>query len=150
PEFAAALGARGVSYVAFDKPGVRGRFGELGSTTIDEAAFARHTQGSLIACARQALASLGAGVRWHIHRHPEGGPIALFVYDDLLANDPARASQVTTLVLTGLPLEPFGEIVRRQTRDAPAVARAIATCDWTVLRTLGVSCAYLADAAARP
>jgi hypothetical protein len=150
PELAAAFDVRPVRYVTFDKPGVRGRFGELGSTTIDDAAFARHTQGSLIACAEQALASLGAGVRWHIHGHSEGALIALFVYDDLLANDPARASQIASLVLTGLPLEPFGEIVRRQTREAPAVARAIATCDWTVLRTLGVSCAYLADAAARP
>lgn len=58
PELAVALDGRPVSYVTLDKPDVRGRFGELGSTTTDDAALARHTQGSLIACAQAGAREL--------------------------------------------------------------------------------------------
>jgi hypothetical protein len=58
---------------------------------------------------------------------------------------------VRTLVLSGLPVEPFAEITKRQFRDAPDLARAVGGCDWPEMkRRMGISCAYLDDAVARP
>jgi hypothetical protein len=58
---------------------------------------------------------------------------------------------VKTLLLSGLPLEPFDEIVRRQVAEMPDLARAVDACDWSTMKQrMGVSCGYLRDAGARP
>jgi hypothetical protein len=62
----------------------------------------------------------------------------------------SEAERVKTLVLSGLPLEPADEIVRRQLADKPRLARAVQDCDWKVMREIGVSCAYIVDAGKRP
>jgi len=143
--------SRAVAFVTFDKPGVHATFGDPASVRIDDGPFQRHTQGTLIACAKRALAlarqRFGPAVRVHLHGHSEGALIALYVLDEL---GPADAAHVSSLVLSGLPLEPFDELVRRQVAGHPVLARAIAACDWVAMRPTGVSCAYLRDAGARP
>lgn len=143
-----------VAFVTFDKPGIAASFGDPRSVTIDDDALARHTQGTLLECAERALddsvARFGARVRWHLVGHSEGALLALFVYDELLASRPADAARVQSLVLSGLPLEPFAQMLKRQLADKPELARAVASCDWSVMRHLGVSCAYVRDAEARP
>jgi pimeloyl-ACP methyl ester carboxylesterase len=127
--------------ITFDKPGVRAPFGDPAKVTIDDAVFRRYTQGTLVACARRALARFGA-TPVILRGHSEGTLIAL-----ALADDP----RVRALVLSGLPLEPFDVLVRRQLATRPAFAAAIGRCDWPAMKQLGgVSCEYLADASKRP
>jgi alpha-beta hydrolase superfamily lysophospholipase len=148
------LATRSAALVTFDKPGVTATFGDPASAQIDDGPFQQHTEGSLLACAHEALAlsraRFGSGVRWHLRGHSEGALLALFLYDDLLAEGPEAAAPVKTLILSGLPLEPFAELVRRQLADKPRLATGIARCDWSVMRGLGVSCVYLRDAERRP
>jgi pimeloyl-ACP methyl ester carboxylesterase len=149
----ALVDAGGVAVIHFDKPGVRGTFGDPRSAQIDDATFRRHTQGALLACARDAViraVDRYGAVRVLLRGHSEGALIALALYDDLLATRPELAARVRALILTGLPLEPFGELLARQLAPTPDLAAAIARCDWSVMRGLGISCAYLADAEARP
>jgi len=57
-------------------------------------------------------------------------------------------------VLSGLALEPFGDILARQLASLPdgeEMQEAVAACDWAVLsERLGISCAYIDDASLRP
>jgi pimeloyl-ACP methyl ester carboxylesterase len=153
-EFQELLASRSAAFVTFDKPGVHATFGDPSSVQIEDDPFQRHTQATLLDCARSALAlaldRFGPATRWHLRGHSEGALLALFLLDDLLDTDPAMARRVKTLILSGLPLEPFAEIIRRQLADHPALARAIESCDWAVMRTQGVSCAYLRHAAQQP
>lgn len=78
----------------------------------------------------------------------------LYTYDALLdSNDPLVAG-ILTLVLSGLALEPFADILERQLGSAPDGRRqreALASCNWSELKpTLGISCAYVEDASRRP
>jgi pimeloyl-ACP methyl ester carboxylesterase len=148
------LASRSAAFITFDKPGVHASFGDPASVRIDDGPFQRHTQATLLACARQALQlsldKFGPAIRWHLRGHSEGALLALFLFDDLLATDPALAQRVKTLILSGLPLEPAADNTRRQLADHPDLARAVEACDWVVMRKLGVSCAYLRDAEQRP
>lgn len=148
------LASRSAAFVTLDKPGVHATFGDSSSVRIDDGPFQRHTQGTLLACARQALQlsldQFGPAIRWHLRGHSEGALLALFLFDDLLATDPALAQRVKTLILSGLPLEPAAENTRRQLADHPVLERAVRACDWSVMRHLGVSCAYFRDAEQRP
>ena len=143
------------AYVTFDKPGVHARFGDRARVHIDDATFARHTQGTLQDCAEQALhladTSFGSRVRFHLRGHSEGTIIELSLLNKLLTEQPALARRVQTLVFSGLLLEPFAQNVERQLKDKPALWHAVQTCELPVLlRQMGVSCAYLSDAGARP
>jgi pimeloyl-ACP methyl ester carboxylesterase len=149
-----------IAYLTFDKPGVRAPFGDPAALRRDDAAFERHTQGHLLECAKQALEianeRFGASVQVHLRGHSEGALISLYLLDALLEEQPERARQIRSLVLTGLPLEPFSEILERQLdaitkQDRGELRTAIANCNWPVMRDrLGFSCAYLRDAASRP
>jgi hypothetical protein len=83
---------------------------------------------------RLAPAPKGSAPRWHLGGHSEGASVVLFLLDKLLTERAADAADVKTLVLSGLPLEPFGEIVRHQLADKPDLARAVADCSWPVMR----------------
>jgi hypothetical protein len=93
-------------------------------------------------------------VRLHLRGHSEGAWIALLVYDALSGGDAELAGSIQSLVLSGLPLEPFQDLLDRQLAwlpDANRLRAALASCDWAFLRErLGVSCAYVEDAARRP
>lgn len=153
-EMQALLASRLAAFVTFDKPGVHATFGDPSSVRIDDGPFQRHTQGTLLDCAQQALQRsldrFGPNIRWHLRGHSEGALLALLLFDQLLDTDPNLAQHVKTLILTGLPLEPSATNTRRQLADHPALARAFAVCDWAVMRAQGVSCAYLRDAEQRP
>ena len=140
-----------VAVVTFDKPGVRAPFARPDEVRIDDATFARHTQGTLLSCAQRVLAMATdrlSPTRIVLRGHSEG---ALIMLGLALSLEPAIARRIRAIVLTGLPLEPFGELIRRQLATRPELARAIAACDWPTMKRLsGVSCAYLADAAKRP
>lgn len=143
------------AYLTFDKPGVSATFGDPASVHIDDEPFMRHTQGSLLGCAREALRFsdelFGPDVRWHFRGHSEGVLILLSLYDELLAERPAQAQRVRSVVLSGVPLEPFADIMQRQLADKPRLAEAVTHCNLPILRQqLGTSCSYLADAKARP
>lgn len=151
----AVLTARPAAYLTFDKPGVHATFGDRSSVVIDDAPFARHTEGTLLECAQSALRlsrdKFGPAVRWHFLGHSEGATIELYLLDALLANQPADAVNVRSLVFSGLPLEPLEDNLQRQLADKPVLAQAVAACDWPVMRDqLGASCAYFADARTRP
>jgi hypothetical protein len=147
--------SRTAAFVTFDKPGVHATFGEPSSVHIDDAPFAAHTQGTLIDCAEEALlfslSRFGPAVGWHLRGHSEGATIELFLLDRLIARRPKDARRAHTLILSGLPLEPFAENLDRQLADKPELRQAVDECDWAVMRDqLGVSCGYLKDAASRP
>jgi hypothetical protein len=156
PDYAASLlKARAAAYLTFDKPGVHATFGDHGSVSIDDAPFARHTQGSLLECAQAALqlgdSTFGSAIRWHFLGHSEGANIELYLINALLSEQPAAAANVKSLIFTGLPLQPLAGNLDRQLADKPKLERAVETCDWPAMRDhLGVSCAYLADARTRP
>jgi pimeloyl-ACP methyl ester carboxylesterase len=148
------LRTRPVGFVTFDKPGMQARFGHPGSLHIDDEVFRHHTQAAMLLCAEEALGwsrQIFGSVRVHLRGHSEGSLIALDLYDEWLSRKPAEAAAIQTLILSGVPLEPFAEIVRRQVSSQPLLARAIERCDWPVMkRTMGLSCEYLREASARP
>jgi hypothetical protein len=158
PTFEAVMSTGSVAYATFDKPGVRAPFGDPAALRRDGASLQRYTLGQGVACATEALrwarAQFGPTVRLHIRGHSEGTLIALYAYDALLDSDPELAARIATLVLSGLALEPFADIVNRQLAELPdgdRVRQAIASCDWSVLeKRMGVSCAYVDDAVRRP
>jgi pimeloyl-ACP methyl ester carboxylesterase len=158
PSFAELLTGRPVAYSTYDKPGVSAPFGDPGAVRRDYATLERYTLGHGIACAREALLwareQFGPSVRLHLRGHSEGALVALYLYDALLDGDPETASKIATLVLSGLALHPIAALLENQLASLPDGARlrtALASCDWAVLKQrLGVSCAYLEDAARRP
>jgi predicted esterase len=149
------LQARRAAFITLDKPGVTASFGDRSSVRIDEERFERHTQGTLLECAARAMrlapAAQPSTTRWHFGGHSEGASIALDLLDRIIVDRPIDPENVKTLILTGLPLEPFDDIVRRQLASEPELARAVQDCNWKVMRErMGVSCGYLADASKRP
>jgi hypothetical protein len=86
----------------------------------------------------------------------QGALISLYLLDTLLDEQPSIARQIRSLVLTGLPLEPFSGILDRQLEaisrsDGGSLKKAVADCNWPVMRNrLGLSCEYLKDAVSRP
>lgn len=158
PSFKTAIASRPVAYATFDKPGIRAPFDDPAAVQRDDATLARYTLGDGVTCAIEALRwardRFGPAVRLHLRGHSEGTLIALYAYDALLDHDPVLAARIQTLVLSGLALEPFSQILERQLSALPDGARlrqALASCDWAVLeKRLGVSCAYVEDAARRP
>jgi hypothetical protein len=158
PSFDGLLRSRAIAYATYDKPGVHAPFGDPRAVHHDDAALARYTLANGTACAvsavRWARDRFGAAVRIHLRGHSEGSLIALYTYDELLARDPATASAIATVVLSGVPLEPLRQILERQIASLPdgdQLRRAFVDCDFGVLKKrMGVSCAYVEDAARRP
>jgi hypothetical protein len=158
PTFEAVLSLSPVGYATFDKPGVRAPFGDPAALRRDDAILERYTLRDGVACATEALrwarAQFGPAVRLHLRGHSEGTLIALYTYDDLLDREPELAAQIDTVVLSGLAVEPFADILNRQLATLPdgdRVRQALASCDWAVLeKRMGVSCAYIDDAIRRP
>jgi hypothetical protein len=156
--FDGVMSSAPIAYLTFDKPGVRAPFGDPAALRRDDAVLQRYTLGHGVACATEALrwarAQFGPTVRMHLRGHSEGTLIALYVYDALLDQDPELAAHIATLVLSGLAVEPFADILSRQLATLPdgdRVRQALATCDWTVLeKRTGISCAYVDDATRRP
>jgi hypothetical protein len=158
PTFDAVMSTGAVGYATFDKPGIRAPFGDPAALRRDDATLERYTLGHGVACATEALrwarAQFGPTVRLHLRGHSEGALIALYVYDALLDHDPELAAGIATIVLSGLALEPFADIVKRQLATLPdgeRVRQALASCDWTFMeKRMGISCAYVDDASRRP
>jgi pimeloyl-ACP methyl ester carboxylesterase len=160
PSAEEALSVNPVAYLTLDKPGVRAPFGDPAKLSVNDSELERYTQGDMLACARQAMIwseeQFGPAIHFHFRGHSEGTLVALFLYEKLLSEEPARATRVSSLVLSGLGLEPFAALVERQLSEMPverssAIRAAIQKCEWGVLRNqLAVSCKYLEDAYARP
>jgi hypothetical protein len=160
PSVERALSVNPVAYLTFDKPGIRAPFQDPAAFTVNDNELSRYTQGHMLECARAAMSSaeerFGQRVRFHLRGHSEGTLISLFLYEQLLSEEPALAARVDSLMLSGLSLEPFQNLVERQLSQFPperskAIRDAIARCDWPRLKTeMPVSCAYLKDAFARP
>jgi len=158
PSLEALIATDRVAYATYDKPGVAAPFGDPRSLRRDDAALERYTLGHGVSCAIDALhwarAQFGPSVRLHIRGHSEGTLVALYAYEAMLDRDTETAGAIETLVLSGLPVEPFGAILERQLAFIPRGARlreALASCDWPVLREhLGISCGYVEDATRRP
>ncbi len=159
PSVEQALDANPAAYLTLDKPGVRAPFGDPAKLTVNDVELQRYTQGDILACARQAMSwseqQFGQAVRFHLRGHSEGTLVALFLYEKLLSEEPALAARVSSLVLSGLGLEPFEALIQRQLKGMPAkqssvIRGALQKCDWSVLRNRFVSCDYLEDAYARP
>lgn len=160
PSIEDALEVNPVAYMTLDKPGIRAPFQDPAALTVDDGVLEQYTQGHVLECARQALTwsdeQFGTNVRFHFRGHSEGTLISLLLYEKLLSEEPALAARVSSLVLSGVALEPFDKLVERQTNELPPPQRAaffsaIERCDWPKMRNrMAVSCAYLADAYARP
>jgi predicted esterase len=159
PSLARPMSLHPVAYLTYDKPGIEARFGDGPRVRHrDDGSLQKYTLGRGIACATNALRwareRFGPSVRLHLRGHSEGAWIALIVYDALLGGDEEMAGSIETLVLTGLPLEPFKDILDHQLSwlpDGNRLRGALSSCDWALLRErLGVSCAYVEDAARRP
>jgi pimeloyl-ACP methyl ester carboxylesterase len=158
PTFKTLIATGPVAYATFDKPGIRAPFDDPAAVRRDDATLARYTLGHGVACASEALRwaheRFGPAVRLHLRGHSEGSLIALYTYEALLDRDPALASRIETLVLSGLALEPFADILEHQLASMPEggrVRQELASCNWPALeKRLGVSCAYIEDATRRP
>lgn len=155
PAPAAVLATRPVAYVTFDKPGISARFGDPIPTDTEPSRLARHTFGTLLDCVHAlhdaSRRRFGTATRFHFRGHSEGALLALAFLDELTRREPEGTHGVRSLVLSGLPLETFPEIVQRQLAVRPRLSRAVSTCDTsTLLRELGLGCAYLADMRTRP
>ena len=160
PSVDAALKVNPVAYLTFDKPGIVAPFEDPATLSVDDDALEQYTQGHMLECARQAMSwseeQFGHAIRFHFRGHSEGTLIALFLYEELLSEEPALAARVSSLVLSGLGLEPFDALIERQLSEMPAAQGAVTraavqSCDWGVLKNrLAVSCKYLEDADARP
>ncbi len=128
--------------------------------SVNDAELAQYTQGHMLACARQAMTwaqeQFGHAIHFHLRGHSEGSLVALFLYQELLSDEPVLAASVSSVVLSGVGLEPFDALVARQLSELPAeqgrtLRAAIQRCNWEVLKKhLAVSCTYLQDAYARP
>jgi hypothetical protein len=157
PSFKDTITTSPIAYATFDKPGIRAPFDDPAAVRRDDAILARYTLGHGVRCATEALRwareRFGPAVRLHVRGHSEGTIIALHAYDALLDVDPDVAARIQTLVLSGLALEPFADILEHQLAsmpDANAVRQALASCDWAVLeKRMGISCAYIDDATRR-
>jgi pimeloyl-ACP methyl ester carboxylesterase len=160
PSVEAALKVNPVAYLTFDKPGIRAPFQDPAKLSVNDEELAQYTQGHMLACARQAMTwaqeQFGQAIQFHLRGHSEGSLVALFLYEELLSDEPALAAKVSSLVLSGVGLEPFDALVERQLSEMPAeqgsaIRAAIQSCDWNVLKNrMAVSCTYLKDAYARP
>lgn len=160
PSVEDALNVNPVAYLTFDKPGIRAPFRDPAKLSVNDEELAQYTQGHMLECARQAMSwsqeQFGHGIHFHFRGHSEGALIALFLYDKLLSEQPLLAPRVSSLVLSGLALEPFAALVERQLSEMPAeqggaTRAAVRNCDWGVMRNhLAISCKYLEDAYARP
>ena len=155
-----ALNANPTAYVTFDKPGIRAPFQDPAALSVNDDELQRYTQGHMLACAREAMtwsrAQFGRKVQFHLRGHSEGTLVALFLYEQLLAQEPALAASISSLILSGVGLEPFDALMQRQLSEMPAkqsgaIRAAIQSCDWPRLKNqLTTSCDYLKDAFARP
>jgi pimeloyl-ACP methyl ester carboxylesterase len=160
PSVEAALKVNRAAYLTFDKPGIRAPFQDPAELSVNDDELEQYTQGHMLECARQAMTwsqeQFGRAIQFHLRGHSEGTLVALFLYEKLLSEEPMLAAQVSSLVLSGVGLEPFDALVERQLSEMPAeqggvIRAAIQSCDWGVLRKhLAVSCKYLEDAYARP
>jgi hypothetical protein len=158
PTLEGVLKTQRVAYSTYDKPGIQAPFGDPAKVRRDYAMLERYTLGHGVKCSIAALhwarEQFGPSVRIHVRGHSEGTLVALYAYDELLEQDPETAKGIATFVLSGLPVDPFDRILERQLTflpDGERLRRALASCDWPVLRErLGVSCAYVADATRRP
>jgi pimeloyl-ACP methyl ester carboxylesterase len=159
PSVEEALNVNPVAYLTFDKPGIRAPFRDPAKLSVNDAELEAYTQGHMLECARQAMTwaqeQFGHSIQFHLRGHSEGTLVALFLYEKLLSDEPELAARVSSLVLSGLGLEPFDALIERQLSEMPAeqgsaIRAAIQSCDWKVLKThLAVSCKYLEDAYAR-
>ena len=158
PSLEGLVSSRPVGYSTYDKPGISAPFGDPAAVRRDYALLERYTLGHGVACATEALRwareQFGPSVRLHLRGHSEGTLVALYLYDALLDREPDTAAKIETLVLSGLAVQPIAELVESQLAWVPDGARlrkALASCDWNILKDrLGISCAYLEDAARRP
>lgn len=158
PTFEGVLEAAPVAYLTYDKPGIRAPFGDPAAVQRDPARFQQYTLGHGIACATHALRwareQFGDTVRLHLRGHSEGSLVALYTYDALLESEPRVGERIASVVLSGVALEPFADILEHQLASIPGGERlreALAACEEPVLAEhLGVSCAYVADAVQRP
>jgi hypothetical protein len=158
PTFERVMSTNQVGYATYDKPGIQAPFNDPAALRRDAALLERYTLGHGITCATGALRwareQFGPAVRLHVRAHSEGTLVTLYAYEALLDTDAATANAIETLVLSGLALEPFDQILERQLAAAPRGAewrRALGACDWAELQKHGgVSCAYVEDAARRP
>jgi hypothetical protein len=160
PSVEEALEVNPAAYLTLDKPGIRAPFGDPAEMIVNDDELKRYTQGHMLDCARQAMTwaeqQFGHEIQFHLRGHSEGTLVALFLYEKLLSEEPALAARVSSLVLSGVGLEPFDALIERQLSGLPAeqgsaIRAAIQSCDWDVLKThLAISCTYLEDAAARP
>ena len=160
PSVVDALNVNPVAYLTFDKPGIRAPFQDPAKLSVNNDELEQYTQGHMLECARQAMTwsqeQFGHAIHFHFRGHSEGTLVALFLYEKLLSEEPTLAARVSSLVLSGLGLEPFDALIARQLTEMPAkqggiIRAAIQNCDWGVLRNhLAISCKYLEDAYARP
>jgi pimeloyl-ACP methyl ester carboxylesterase len=158
PSFQEVMNTHRVAYSTYDKPGIRAPFGDPAAVTRNEALIQRYTIGHGVACATETLRwareQFGASVRVHVRGHSEGTLVALYTYDALLESDAELAARIETFMLSGLALEPFGDILERQLTwlpDGDRLRKAFASCDWPALKDrMGISCAYVEDATRRP
>jgi pimeloyl-ACP methyl ester carboxylesterase len=118
PSAEAALKVNPVAYLTFDKPGIRAPFRDPAKLSVNDDELAQYTQGHMLECARQAMTwsqeQFGHAIQFHLRGHSEGSLVALFLYEKLLSDEPALAARVSSLVLSGVGLEPFDALVARQ------------------------------------
>ncbi len=111
---------RSVAVVAFDKPGLEPD--PESRVRVDMTVYARHTQADLAACAANALSWAAArretdpdkGI--FLRGHSEGALVAVRVYKRLLESGSPAAGRIKALLLSGLPMRRWADILALQNR----------------------------------
>lgn len=151
---------RAVLYATLDRPGITATFGSPDAVIVDDRALESATQTQLLTCAYEALQWIsqrfGPALHVHLRGHSEGALLSLLLYQKLTVQEPVRATRIDSLILTGVPLDPFRTVIASQLdvidqHDRGVLRAAVSSCNWPTMRDrLAVSCAYLEDAYAQP
>ena len=110
--------------LTIDKPGIRPAPDTAAGFQIDHAIYDRHTQRDLVACVLGALRRVAerADVKadgWILSGHSEGAQVVVRAYRALIEKDAEFAKRVHLVSLSGLPMEPWREMIGRQLENRP-------------------------------
>jgi hypothetical protein len=103
-----------VAVVTLDKPGI------AADASVDDDAYNRYTQEDLILCAYNALrwaretAPAPLAQDLYFSGHSEGSQVLTRLYRHLVAKEPVLASRVKMLVLSGLPMDDWRQMLDGQ------------------------------------
>lgn len=118
------LRAAKAAVLTIDKPGIRPAPDTTAGFQIDHAIYDRHTQRDLVACVLVALRKVAERTDvkpdgWILSGHSEGAQVVVRAYRSLIEKEAEFAKRIHLVSLSGLPMEPWREMIGRQLENRP-------------------------------